>query len=155
MTEIKRKKNTRRKKNFIKKYSFELLILFLITSGVFLLVENLEIKSTILAYIKYILKYILSFLQNIFSSFSTFISTREGSDIIGMLFILTAFILIYFRYRKMAITDWNCGKNCPECESKMIRKKKDPIHKILARILFIKIRHYFCEKCNTSRLNFR
>lgn len=155
MTEIKRKKSTRRKKSFIKKYSFEFLILFLITSGIFLLVENLEIKSTILAYIKFIFKYILNFTQNIFSSFSSFIASREGSDIIGMILISTAFILIYYRYRKMVLTDWNCGKECLECESKMLRKRKDTFHKILARILFVKIRHYFCEKCNTSRLNFR
>jgi len=155
MTEIKRKKSTQRKKSIIKKYSFEFLILFLISMGIFLLVENLEIKSTVLAYIKFILIYVLKFIQNIFSSISLFIDSREGSDIIGMILISTAFILIYFRYRKMAITEWNCGKECPECESKMLRKRKGTFHKILARILFVKIRHYFCEKCNTSRLNFR
>ena len=147
MTGIKRKKSTQRKKPIIKKYSIELLILFLIISGIFLLVENLEIKSMILAHIKFI----LSFIQNLFSSF---IESREGSDIIGMILISTAFILIIFRYRRMAITDWNYGKECPECESKMLRKRKDTFHKILARILFVKVRHYFCEKCNTSRLNF-
>ena len=121
----KSKKTTERKKSIFKKYSFEFLILFLLTTGVFLLFENLEIKSTILYYINVSFKSILQFIQNIFSSFSRFLLTREGSDIIRMMLLFTTLILLYFRYHK------------------------------IARILFVKVKHYFCEKCNTSILNFR
>ena len=151
----KRKKIKRRGKSFIKRYTFELLILFLILNGVFLLVENMEIKSTIIYYVNGLMKFSLQFLQSIITSLSGFIQSREGSDIIGMGLIFLAIILLYFRYRKMILTEWNSGKNCPECESKMVRKKKESKHKIIAKIFFLKVRHYFCAKCNESKLNFR
>ena len=151
----KRKKIKRRGKSFIKRYTFELLILFLILTGVFLLVENMEIKSTIIYYVNGLMKFNLQFLQSIITSLSGFIQSREGSDIIGMGLIFLAIILLYFRYRKMILTEWNSGKNCPECESKMVRKRKESKHKILAKIFFLKVRHYFCAKCNESKLNFR
>ena len=127
----KRKKIKRRGKSFIKRYTFELLILFLILNGVFLLVENMEIKSTIIYYVNGLMKFSLQFLQSIITSLSGFIQSREGSDIIGMGLIFLAIILLYFRYRKMILTEWNSGKNCPECESKMVRKKKESKHKII------------------------
>jgi len=151
----KRKKIKRRGKSFIKRYTFELLILFLILTGVFLLVENMEIKSTIIYYVNGLMKFSLQFLQSIITSLSGFIQSLEGSDIIGMGLIFLAIILLYFRYRKMILTEWNSGKNCPECESKMVRKKKESKHKIIAKIFFLKVRHYFCAKCNESKLNFR
>ncbi len=154
MTE-KRKKIKHRRKSFIKRYSFELLILFLILTGVFLLVENMEIKSIIIYYVTGLMKFGLQFFQSIITSLSGFIQSREGSDIIGMGLIFLAIILLYFRYRKMILTEWNSGKNCPECESKMVRKRKESKHKILAKIFFLKVRHYFCAKCNESKLNFR
>ena len=154
MTE-KRKKIKRRRNSLIKRYSFELLILFLILTGVFLLVENMEIKSTIIYYVTGLMKFGLQFFQSIITSLSGFIQSREGSDIIGMGLIFLAIILLYFRYRKMILTEWNSGKNCPGCESKMVRKKKESKHKILAKIFFLKVRHYSCAKCNESKLNFR
>ena len=53
------------------------------------------------------------------------------------------------------INEWNCGKEFPERDSTILRKRKDTLHKIIARILFVKVRYYFCEKRNTSRLNIR
>lgn len=151
----KRKKIRRSKKLILKKYSFEFLILFLIISGIFLLVEKMEIKSTFIYYIKLVFNSIIQFLQSIASVLSEFVKTREGSDIIGMGLLFTAFLLIYFRYRKMALTEWNSGENCLECETKMVRKRKEAIHRILSKLLILKVRHYFCEKCKSSKLNFK
>ena len=92
MTE-KRKKIKRRKRLFIKQYSFDFLILFLILTGVFLLVENMEIKSNIIYYFNRLMKFILKFLQSIFTQLSGFMQSREGSDIIGMGLIFLAIIL--------------------------------------------------------------
>ena len=63
--------------------------------------------------------------------------------------------IVFKKYRKIVITKWDCGKECPECELKMYRKKKYTLHKIIERVLFLKVKHYFCKNCNTSRLNFR
>ena len=151
----KRKKLGGSNKSILKKYSFELLILFLIISGIFLLIEKMEIKSTFIYYLKLFYYYIIQLLESIVFILSDFVKTRESSDLIGMGLIFTAFLLIYFRYRKMALTEWNIGKYCPKCETKMVRKRKESIHRILSKFLFLKVRHYFCEKCNSSKLNFK
>jgi hypothetical protein len=151
----KRKKHKHHNKLILKKYSFEFSILFLILIGAFLLVENFELKLIVLQFGKFLFISFVNLLKSITYIISEFISTREGSDIIGMSLIFTAILLTYFRYRRMALTEWNSGKICPECELKMIRKRKELKYKILSKILFLRIRHYFCEKCKTSRLNFK
>jgi len=125
-----------KKKSLFTKYSFELLILFLLFTGVFLLVENMEIKTTIVIYLNVLMKTSLQIFQFIIITFTDFFQSREGSDIIGIGLIFIAIILLYFRYKKIFLTKWNSGKNCSECETKMVRKRKEFKHIMLAKIFF-------------------
>ncbi|MDB9854254.1 hypothetical protein OAC91_03360 [Candidatus Marinimicrobia bacterium] len=143
-----------KKKSFFKEYNFEITVVTLITLGLFLIVEDLEIKSYIFLFFKKIAIFssqiILTVTQTIFFFFQRF----EFSDIVGIGLIAFALYLIARRWRERVIQRASIFKDCPECGSELHRIKKEAKHKLLGYLYFSTIKNYGCKKCTYKNIKF-
>ena len=91
----KRKGFTKPRHNtFYKEYSFEIKVIILFTLGIFLLVEELEIKQYIFEFIRIIFFTIGNGIKWLRDSLIFLIKQFEVSDIVGISLILYVFYLV-------------------------------------------------------------
>ncbi|MCF7923317.1 MAG: transposase family protein [Candidatus Marinimicrobia bacterium] len=150
-----RRKSKRHQKSIIREFSMEIFIGVLFLFGVFLLFEQMEIKS-------YMFNGIVSFFQAITHAFSQFFGSILGaaeifetSDIVGTLLIVVAFFLFTFRVRQKAILRFHELSACPECGGDLLHIHRTLIQRIASRIFFLKIRRYQCKSCEFQGLRMR
>jgi len=144
-----RKEQSKKRKiiSLVKKYNFEFLIAFLIFLGLFLLLEDFELKEFLInfsiqiyEYIKYI---IFLFLNSIFKYFLKI----ESSDIIGLILIFSAVTMIFLRWRNNLIYKYSSSHFCINCKGKLQRIKRKTKIKIFAFLIRLKIKRYNCKDC--------
>ncbi|MBT3180528.1 MAG: hypothetical protein HOB40_03370 [Candidatus Marinimicrobia bacterium] len=137
-----------KQKSYFKEYNFEITVILLIGLGVFLLIEELEIKH----YLYEIVKTILFFIGDIIKVFrnGTFfiINKFEISDLVGISLIIFALFLVANRWRQRMIERYELLKDCPNCGGNLIRIRRDFNHKILGILYFVNVKHYNCKACN-------
>ena len=83
-----------KRKLFYQEYNFEITVVVLITLGIFLLVEEMEIKYYLYEFIKVIFFTIGNFIKLIRDSSIFIIDKFEISDLVGISLILLAFFLV-------------------------------------------------------------
>ena len=146
----KKRKVTKKEKAIpiFKKYTFEIKIVFLFTLGVFLLVENLEIKK----YIYLLLLKILFIMRDSVIHFRdliiSFIQQIEVSDIVGISIIIYVMYLILDRWREKIVDRYSILNNCPKCNGDLHRIRKPLNHKLISYIAFLQIKYYQCKLCD-------
>ena len=152
---IRRKKSKRFENSLIRAFSMEILIGLIFLFGVFLLYEDMEIKTVAF-------RGIVSFSQWITQSFSQLLGAILGtadafetSDIVGTVLILFAFFLLSFRVRQKAILRFHDLDECPECGHDLIHVHRNQIQKITAWFFQLKIRRYQCKTCGYDGLRMR
>ena len=150
----KRKELTKPRHNiFYEEYSFEIKVVILFTLGIFLLVEELEIKQYIFEFIRIIffaigngIKWLRDFILFLIKQF-------EVSDIVGISLILYVIYLVANRWRDRMIERYLDLNSCPKCgTSEMHRIKKDWNHKLLSVLYFVNVKHYQCKKCSHKEI---
>ncbi len=99
----KKTKRKRHEKSLWKEFRFEIFIGFLFVLGVFLLVEEMEIKATLFHSVSYFLRLIANSVFGGDRWLRNLIAQVETSDIIGILLILTAIVLLGLQFRKKVI----------------------------------------------------
>ena len=145
----KRKERANKKsiRSNIKKYNFELLIVILIFLGLFLLMEDFELKKFIKNFSIQIyesIKYIFFlFLNSIFE----YILKIESSDIIGLILIFSAIMLMFLRWRNNLIYQYSSSEFCFNCKGKLQRIKRKFRVKIFAFCIRLKVKKYQCKNC--------
>ena len=143
-------KRTKRNKKYsiLKEYNFEIFITFLIFFGIFLLIENIELKS----FLKNTYFYIYNTIKNIIYESYHFIfktiSKIESSDIFGISLICFAVFLLIIRWRQRLITNFSFLESCRSCKDRVHRIKREKKVKIFAFIFRLKIRKYQCVNCH-------
>ena len=145
------KKRERSKKrkiiSIVKKYNFEFLIAFLMLLGLFLLLEDFELKKFLKNFSIQIyegIKYILFlFLNSIFE----YILKIESSDIIGLILIFSAIMLMFLRWRNNLIYQYSSSEFCFNCKGKLQRIRRKIKIKIFAFLIRLKIKKYQCIDC--------
>ena len=147
-----KKKKTQKSKNiyFYKKYSYELQIVVFLFLGVFLILEKYDIKSSILTIGHNIFIFFRNFIFSLIYPLYKSLINIEVSDIIGYSFILYALTLIYNRFRNKFIDSNLMKSKCSSCDSKLQRIHKFNFHKIIEKILFIKLKHFNCPQCKKN-----
>ena len=148
MPEKKRERSKKRKIiSIVKKYNFEFLITFLIFLGLFLLLEDFELKKflkniSIQIYedIKYI---IFLFINSIFE----YLIKIESSDIIGLILIFSAITLMFLRWRNNLIYKYSSSEFCFNCKGKLQRIKRKIKIKVFAFLIRLKVKKYQCKDC--------
>ncbi len=153
--ERKRRKSKRHDKSVIREFRVEILIGILFLFGVFLLFEQMEIKTIVF-------KGIVSFFQAITQGFSNFLGSLletsdlfETSDIVGSILILLAFVLLSVRVRQKAIVRFYELAECPECGGDLVHVHRNQLQKIAGFVFRLKIRRYQCKQCDFDGLRMR
>ncbi len=143
----KERANNKSIRSIIKKYNFELLIVILIFLGLFLLLEDFELKKFLKNFSIQIyegIKYIFFlFLNSIFE----YILKIESSDIIGLILIFSAIMLIFLRWRNNLIYQYSSSEFCFNCKGKLQRIKRKIKIKVFAFLIRLKVKKYQCKDC--------
>ena len=150
-----KRKSKRHKISFLRHFSFEIIIAFLFLFGVFLLFEEMEIKT-------FVFRGILSFFQTFSHGFSDFLgailgglSVIETSDVVGTLFIIIAFILLIWRARQKAILRYSDLTVCPECRGELMHVHRNTLQRLTSTVLRLKIRRFKCKECTFDGIRIR
>jgi len=142
-------------KGFFKEYKIELFSAGLLLTGIFLMVESLEIRATILTGLINVINAILSFLKKILTGASSRAVVLSLSDAVGSLLILLAvgFIVWRIRYRFQNGRRWAIDI-CPKCSGPIQRVHRSARDRVLGALFFPEARRYRCvdPKCGWSGL---
>ena len=152
----KRRRTTKRhEKSIFREFSVEIIIGIIFLFGVFLLFEQMEVKT-------YVFQAIVGMFQAVTQAFSRLVSAILGtadifetSDIVGALLILVAFFLLSFRVRQKAIIRLHDLDECPECGGDLIHVHRTVIQRIASKLFRLKIRRYQCKSCDFQGLRMR
>ena len=130
-----------------KEYSFEINVIILLGMGIFLLVEDLEIKQFIAVRIRFILITFADIIGNARDAIINNIKLLEGSDLVGIIFIVFAIYLIINRWREKIINQFSISIECPKCGEKLHRIHKNNFQRFFSLLLFLNIKNYKCNSC--------
>ena len=137
-----------KRKLFYQEYNFEITVVLLIALGVFLLIEEMEIKHYLYELIKVIFVTIGNFIKLLRDTSIYIIDKFEISDLVGISLILLAIFLIANRWRERMIERYSVLKNCPDCNGDLQRIKRDFNQKMTGYIYFLTVKNYRCKSCN-------
>ena len=137
-----------RHKPFLVEYSFEIKVVILFALGIFLLVEELEIKHYIYTFIRLIFFSIGNGIEWTRDSILFLIQQFEVSDIVGISLIIYVIYLIAERWRLRMIERFSELSNCPECGESLNRIRKSWQHKVMGFIYWASVKHYHCKACS-------
>lgn len=138
----------RRIKKLLKSYSFEIALFFLISTGLFLLVVDVDLKENIRALINLIYSFTKESFKLISYNLTGGLKIIKLSNLLGFLILIICFYLTFKRWKNRLLLLNHSSKICEKCNSKIYRKKKSNYFKVLEFILRLKIRVFQCENCN-------
>jgi len=142
-------------KKFLREYRVEILALLLALFGIFLLVEQLEIRKSLYAAFIQLLDILPNLVETVKSATVAYITSYTLSDLIGWIIILFTgvFIIWRVRYRFTHSHYWSAAE-CPRCRSELHRVHRRLSDRVLAKTFLPHARRYRCEnaECNWSGL---
>ena len=150
-----RRKTKRHEKSIIREFSVEIFIGFLFLFGVFLLFEDMEIKSYVFNGIVGLFRTVTNGFSNLLGSILGLGDVFETSDIVGVVLILIAFFLFTIRVRQKAILRYHDLDECPDCGGNLLHIHRNPFHKIASKVFLLKIRRYQCKDCDYEGFRIR
>ena len=136
------------RKPFFEEYNFEIMVVFLLGLGIFLLVEDLEIKAYIYNIIRSVFLFIEKFIQSVRDGIFYVIGEFETSDLVGITLIFFALFLIANRWKERMIDRFSSLKECPECGNNLHRIQKTAGQRMTSMFYFVDVKHYSCKTCN-------
>ena len=148
-----RRKIKRTDNSFLKIYWYEITVIFLITFGLFLLVDDIKIKEIIIQKGKLIINGIINVIISILIFLKSWIINIKVSDIIGLFLVMIAGLMVSLRFRQRFIFKYEHIYECPECESSLQRIHSTLKHRLIHLIMRLKVKNYKCSKC--SYIGFR
>ena len=144
-----RKSNRNSKKSkFWRKYNFEILIFSLIIIGIFLIIEDLNIKNSILSAYIQIYDFLIKLFLTLYVTLTTLLYGVENSDLFGLGLIVFAIFLILLKWRQNLLNEYSIYEVCRHCNNRIHRIKRRKRIKIFAYIFRLKIKRYQCTACN-------
>tara|TARA_Y100001970_G_C14174345_1_gene826066 strand:+ start:876 stop:1349 length:474 start_codon:yes stop_codon:yes gene_type:complete len=142
-----------RHNSFHKEYSFEIKVIILFTLGIFLLVEDLEIKQYIFEALRTMFFTIGIGIKLFRDTVLYLVKQFEVSDIVGISLILYVVYLIANRWRERMIERYLDLNSCPKCGSNEIQRiRKNWNHKVMSILYFVKVKHYQCKQCGHKEI---
>ena len=144
-----RKSNRKSKKSkFWRKYNFEIVILSLIVIGIFLIIEDFNIKNSILNAYSQIYDSLIKLFLTLYVALTTLLYGVENSDLFGLILIAIAIFLILLKWRQNLLNKYSSCEVCRYCKNRINRIKRRKRIKIFAYIFRLKIKRYQCTACN-------
>jgi len=142
-------KKHKRQGSFISEYNYEITIVVLIALGIFLLVEDLEIKHYMYLGLRWFLFSIGDIIKGIRDNIILLLEKDlfELSDLVGISLILFALHLAAKRWRDREIERYSELSICPNCGGKLQRVQRTPKQKIISFFYVAQVKNYSCRKC--------
>ena len=142
-------KKHKRQGSFISEYNYEITIVVLIALGIFLLVEDLEIKHYMYLGLRWFLFSIGDIIIGIRDNIILLLEKDlfELSDLVGISLILFALHLAAKRWRDREIERYSELSICPKCGGKLQRVQRTPKQKIISFFYVAQVKNYSCRKC--------
>jgi len=142
-------KKHKRQGSFISEYNYEITIVVLIALGIFLLVEDLEIKHYMYLGLRWFLFSIGDIIKGIRDNVLLLLEKDlfELSDLVGISLILFALHLAAKRWRDREIERYSELSICPNCGGKLQRVQRTPKQKIISFFYVAQVKNYSCRKC--------
>ena len=142
-------KKQKRQESFIREYNYEITIVVLIALGIFLLVEDLEIKHYMYLGLRWFLFSIGDIIKGIRDNVILLLEKDlfELSDLVGISLILFALHLAAKRWRDREIERYSELSICPKCGGKLQRVQRTAKQKIISLFYAAQIKYYGCRKC--------
>ncbi|HJM96343.1 MAG TPA: hypothetical protein QF698_09735 [Candidatus Marinimicrobia bacterium] len=142
-------KKHKRQGSFISEYNYEITIVVLIALGIFLLVEDLEIKHYMYLGLRWFLFSIGDIIKGIRDNIILLLEKDlfELSDLVGISLILFALYLAAKRWRDREIERYSELSICPKCGGKLQRVQRTPKQKIISFFYVAQVKNYSCREC--------
>ncbi|MDP6167104.1 MAG: hypothetical protein QGF54_00110 [Candidatus Marinimicrobia bacterium] len=142
-------KKHKRQGSFISEYNYEITIVVLIALGIFLLVEDLEIKHYMYLGLRWFLFSIGDIIKDIRDNVILLLEKDlfELSDLVGISLILFALHLAAKRWRDREIERYSELSICPNCGGKLQRVQRTPKQKIISFFYVAQVKNYSCREC--------
>ena len=137
----------RRIKKLLKLYSFEISLFFLLLTGFFLLVVDVDLKENIHDLISLSSSLITEILNIISKNLTGGLKIIKFSNLLGFLILLICFYLTFKRSKSRLIQSNYSHKICEKCNCKLNRISKTKFLKIISFFMQLKIRLYQCDEC--------
>ena len=142
-------KKQKRQELFIREYNYEITIVVLIALGIFLLVEDLEIKHYMYLGLRWFLFSIGDIIKGIRDNVILLLEKDlfELSDLVGISLILFALYLAAKRWRDREIERYSELSTCLKCGGNLQRVQRTPKQKIISFLYVVQVKHYSCRSC--------
>jgi hypothetical protein len=122
----------------------EILALLLVALAIFLLVEQMQIRETLLGWLDRVLEAVVTFGGRIGQGLADFIRNTTLSDLAGYTLLLIAFLFVSWRvrWRLMTMPRFTTRK-CPRCGGDLQRIHRHRADRVLD--LYVPVRRYRCK----------
>ena len=141
-----KKSEESRRTNLLWEFRFEFLALILFGLGVFLLLEQFKIRV-------WLAQVAIAAFGSVKETVIWLVgatSVIEKSDIVGIVFVISAVLLIGFDIRSRVLR-WHEGIEaeplCSKCGKQMSRTRSSKFQQLLAHVFRVRIKRFFCTKC--------
>ena len=151
----KRRRKRLKESSFIQEYNYEIVVFMLLATGLFLLLEKMKIKRELLIFFQSVIVYMKNIIFFIFSIVENIVRSIEISDLVGIVFIFIALIMILRRIRARIFQRLSQLDECPKCGQDLHRSHRTMIQKLFGLILYAKVMHFACNKCDFQGLKLK
>lgn len=145
----------RRVGTFLSEWWAEVLIGLLVAFGIFLLFERMQIRQTLLGWVRAGWAAFARSLGSASEGLARFIQSRTLSDLTGLAFLLIAVGIIFWRLRwRLLHTPRFTDRLCPQCGSAIHRVHRRGLDRAVN--VLVPVRRYRCDnrECRWSGLRF-
>ena len=129
-------------KQFIREYRIELVAAFMALLGIFLLVEQMEIRVTIFRIMRFVWRTVGETVVGVVRAVIYRILHIRPSDLLGLVLILLSMIIVLWRVR-VRLTQRLSGTTCPVCGGDLRRSRRDWLDRLTS--LLLPVRPYRCR----------
>jgi hypothetical protein len=145
-------------RKFLKEFRVELIALLVVLLGVFLLIEQFDIRITVYQFLEQLVISINQFIQFSKERLWAYFRSFTLSDLLGWILIIGTLIFVAWRARyRFLRSDYWRSRTCPKCGSSLERIPRKRVHHILSKTLLFQGRRYKCSnpECNWTGMRHR
>ena len=141
-------------KQFIREYRPELIAALLALLGIFLLVEQMDIRVTTFRIIRLAWRTVGKKVADVVREVIYHILHIRPSDLLGLVLILLSIVIVLWRVRVRLIQRMS-GSTCPVCGGDLRRSRRDRLDRLVSLVL--PVRPYRCRnsECRWKGLRVR
>jgi hypothetical protein len=146
----------RRLAHFWGEWRVEIFTVLVVALGVFLLVERMQIRETLLRWVQQGFQFLKGLGGGIGRGLVDFLQNTTLSDLTGYVLLLLASVFVFWRVRwRLLTTPRIAGRDCPHCGGVLIRIHRRPIDRLMS--LYVPVARYRCRnhECGWQGLRVR